>query len=112
MRDDKDHTLVRLFAEQDQSLPPDDFVLRLARRIDDQQQARGIYRNLAVTACLVLSLLSAPWFAELASDLAGLTAAGISSIAPLLYMPLTWMVVSATMAGFSPVLYLWWTGRW
>jgi hypothetical protein len=41
-----------------------------------------------------------------------LTAAGVSTIGPLLYIPLTWWVVSATAVGCSPVIYLWRTGRW
>jgi hypothetical protein len=108
---DQDPVILRLFAAQDQSQPSDDFMLKLARRIDERQRARRIYSVLAVIACLVLSTLSAPWVVQITSTLIELTAVRISNIGPLLYEPLTWLVVGAA-AGCSPVIYLWRTGRW
>jgi hypothetical protein len=112
MRDDQDPMILRLFARQDQSRPSDDFMLKLAKRIDEQQRARRVYWSLAIIACLLLSALGAPWIAQTTSALIELTAVGISSIGPLLYVPLTWIVLSAVVAGCSPVIYLWRTGRW
>lgn len=112
MSDHPDPLISRLFAEQDQSLPPDDFVLKLTKRVDKQQRVRHVYRVLAIVACLVLATLSAPWVAQITSTMIELTAVGIGTISPLLFMPLTWSVVGATAAGCSPVIYLWRTGRW
>jgi hypothetical protein len=112
MRDNQDPVIRRLFAEQDHNLPPDDFVLQLGKRIDDQRSVRRVHRILAIIACLVLATLSAPWVAQITSTLIELTAAGISTIGPHLYVPVAWLVVGATAAGCSPVIYLWRTGRW
>jgi hypothetical protein len=112
MHDDQDPVIRKLFAEQDQSLPSDDFMLKLAKRIDERQRARRVYKVLAIVACLVLSVLSAPWVAQIMSTLIEFTAAGVSMIAPIFYTPLTWLLVGATAAGCSPVIYLWRTGRW
>jgi hypothetical protein len=112
MRDDQDPIISRLFAEQDQSLPPDDFMLKLGSRMDRRQRVRRIYRVGAIVACLILSTLSAPWIAQITSTLIELTAAGISTSGPLLHAPLTWLVVGASAIGCCPVIYLWRTGRW
>jgi hypothetical protein len=112
MRDDQDPTIGRLFAQHDRNLPPDDFVPKVVRRIEEQQRVRRVYRILAVTACLVLGALGAPWIVQITSMLIELTAMGVSSIGPLLCVPLTWLVVGATAVGCSPVIYLWRTGRW
>jgi hypothetical protein len=112
MRDDQDPTIRRLFAEQDLSLAPDDFMLKLGKRIDRLQRARRAYRTLAMVACLLLSTLSAPWIAQITSTLIELAGAGVSTIGPRLYVPLTWLLVGATVAGCSPIIYLWRTGRW
>lgn len=112
MRDDQDPVIWRLFAEQGQGLPPDDFNLKLSKRMHERQRVRLAYRVLAIAACLVASILSAPWVAQFTSTLIELTAAGIGIIGPHLYLPLTWLVVAATAAGCSPVIYLWRTGRW
>lgn len=112
MRDDQDPIIGRLFAEQDPGLPPDDFMLRLGKRLDEQERARRVYRVLAIIACLALSALSAPWVAQITSaTLIGITEVG-NTMGTLLYLPLTWLVVGATAAGCSPVIYLWRTGRW
>jgi hypothetical protein len=112
MRDDQDPVIWRLFAEQGQALPPDDFILKLSSRMQERQRLRRACRVLALAACLVVSLLSAPWVAQFTSALIELAAADAGSIGPHLYGPLTWLVVSATAAGCSPVIYLWRTGRW
>jgi hypothetical protein len=112
MRDDQDPVLGRLFAEQGQALPPDDFMLRLSKRMHERQRVRRAFRVFALAACLVLSLLSAPWIAQFTSMLIELAAAGVSTVGPHVYWPLTWLVVAATAAGCSPVVYLWRTGRW
>lgn len=112
MRDDQDPIISRLFAEQDQSLPPDDFMLKLGKGIDKQQRVRRVYKLVAILACVVLPILSAPWIARFMSTLIELTAVGINTVGPHLFVPLTWLVVVATAAGCSPVIYLWRTGRW
>jgi hypothetical protein len=112
MRDDQDPVISRLFAEQGEALPPDVFTLKLSKRMHERQRVRRAYRVLAIAACLVVSLLSAPWVAQFTSTLIELTAAGVGTIGPHLYWPLTWLVVAATAAGSSPVIYLWRTGRW
>lgn len=111
MRDNQDPTILRLFAAQDQSLPSDDFMRRMAQRIDERQRLQRLYSVLAIIGCLVLSTLSAPWVAQITSTLIEFTAENISNIGVLLYKPLTWLVVGG-LAGCSPVIYLWRTGRW
>jgi hypothetical protein len=112
MRDTQDLVLRRLFAEQDENLPADDFTLKLGRRMDRQKRARRLYRVLAVLACLVLSALSTPWVAQGTSNLIELTAMGLRAMSPLQYHPLTLFIAGATAIGCSPVIYLWRTGRW
>jgi hypothetical protein len=112
MRNDQDPVIRRLFAEQGQGLPSDDFMLQLGKRMDKRQRVRSIYRILAMIACLVLSILCAPWVAQITSTLIELTVVGINATGPLSHGPLTWLVVGATTAGCSPVIYLWRTGRW
>lgn len=112
MSDDLDPTILRLFAEQDQSLPASDFMLKLGNRLARQTGVRRAYRILAIGGCLILSVLSAPWVAQITSTLIERTAAGIHNTGPLFNAPLTWLVVGATAAGCSPVIYLWRTGRW
>jgi len=112
MRDDHDPVIWRLFAEQGQALPPDDFMLKLSKRMHGRQRVLRAYRGLAIAACLVVSLISAPWVAQFTSTLIELAAAGVSTVGPHVYWPLTWLVIAATAAGCSPVVYLWRTGRW
>jgi hypothetical protein len=112
MSDHLDLTILRLFAEQDQSLPASDFMLKLGNLLVRQRRVRRAYRFLAIGACLGLSALSAPWVAQVTSTIIEFTAAGIRTTGPLFNAPLTWLVVGATAAGCSPVLYLWRTGRW
>jgi hypothetical protein len=112
MREPQDFVIRRLLAEQEQRLPPDDFLLKLSRRMDGQKRGRRLYRILAITGCLVLSALSAPWVAQGTSNLIELTAMGLRAMGPLLYHPLTLFIVGATTIGCSPVIYLWRTGRW
>lgn len=112
MREPQDLVIRRLFTEQDENLPADDFMLKLGRRMDRQKRARHVHRVLALIACLVLSGLSAPWVAQGTSTLIELTAVGIRAIGPLLYHPLTLLIVGATAAGCSPIIYLWRTDRW
>jgi hypothetical protein len=112
MRNDQDPVISRLFAEQDQGLPSGDFMQQLGKQMAKQQRLRRVYRVLAIVACLVLSAVSTPLVAQIMSTLIDLTAAGVSSISPLLYVPLTWILIAATAAGCSPVIYLWRTGRW
>jgi H+/Cl- antiporter ClcA len=112
MSDHLDPAISRLFAEQDQSLPPSDFMPKLINRLDKQKRVRRVYRVLAIVACLILLVLGAPWVAQITSTLIELTAAGVSTMSPLFFAPLTWLLVCATAAGCSPVIYLWRTGRW
>lgn len=112
MCNDQDPIISQLFTDQDQSLPPDSFMLKLGERIDKQQRARRVYRGLAIAACLLLAILCAPWVAQITSTLIELTVGGVSAISPIFRDPLTWLVAGATAAGSSPVLYLWRTGRW
>jgi hypothetical protein len=112
MHDTQDLQIRRLFAEQDVNLPADDFMLKLGTRIDQQKRARRLYRVLAILACLILSVLCAPWAAQGTSNLIELTATGLSDLGPLLYHPLTLFLAVATAIGCSPVIYLWRTGRW
>jgi hypothetical protein len=112
MRDDQDSVIWRLFAEQSHALPSEDFTLKLSKRMYERQRVRRGYRVLAIVACMVVSILSAPWVAQLTSTLIELAAVGIGTIGPYLYGPLTWLVVGATATGCSPVIYLWRTGRW
>ena len=112
MRNDQDPVIRRLFAEQVQGLQSDDFMLQLGKRMDKRQRVRSVYRVLAMIACLVLSILCAPWVAQITSTLIELTVVGINATGPLSHRPLTWLVVGATAAGCSPVIYLWRTGRW
>ncbi len=112
MSDSQDPIIRRLFTEQDQSLPSEHFMLQLGKQMDNRQRVRRVYRVLAMIACLVLSVLCAPWVAQITSTLIELTAVGISAIGPPLHAPLTRLVVGATALGCSPVIYLWRTGRW
>lgn len=112
MHDTEDLRIRRLFAEQDENLPADDFMLKLGTRMDRQKRARRLYRALAIVACLVLAVLGAPWAAQGTSKLIELTAMGIHGLGPLLYHPLTLFLAGATAIGCTPVIYLWRTGRW
>jgi hypothetical protein len=112
MHDDQDPVIRRLFAEQERSRPSDDFMLQLGKRIDARQRGRRANGILAIVLCLVLSAVSAPWVALLASTLVDATAAGVRTGGPLFQSPMTWLVVAATAIGWSPVVYLWRTGRW
>lgn len=112
MPDGQDPMLSRLFAEKDRSLPSYEFSLKLRARIDQHQRTRRTYRTLVVICSLVLSVLSAPWIAQIAATLIEHTAAGVSTLGPLFYQPLTWFVLGATVTGCSPVMYLWRTSRW
>jgi hypothetical protein len=112
MRDNQDVVIRRLFAEQDQAAHSGDFMRQLDRRIDRQQRVRGVHSVLAIVAGLVLSMLSAPWVAQIAATLVELAADGISSVSPPVFAPLTWLIVGTTLAGCAPVVYLWRTGRW
>lgn len=112
MHDTQDLVIRRLFAEQDENLPADDFMLKLGTRIDRQKRARHLYRALAILACLVLSVVCAPWAAQGMSNLIELTATGLSDLGPILFHPLTLLLAGATAIGCSPVIYLWRTGRW
>jgi hypothetical protein len=112
MHDTQDLVIRRLFAEQDENLPADDFMLKLGKRIDRQKRARRLYRVLAILACLVVSVACAPWAAQGMSNLIELTATGLTDLGPLLFHPLTLFLVGATIIGCSPVIYLWRTGRW
>jgi hypothetical protein len=112
MHDTQDLVIRRLFAEQDENLPADDFMLKLGTRIDRQKRARRRYRLLATLACLVLSGLCAPWAAQGTSNLIELAEMGLRDLGPLLYHPLTLLLAVATAIGCSPVIYLWRTGRW
>ena len=112
MDDTQDHVIRRLFAEQDNHLPADDFMLKLGGRMDRQKRARRLYRVLAILACVGLSALAAPLVAQATSNLIDLTAMGLRSMNPLLFQPLLLFVAGATIIGFSPVIYLWRTGKW
>lgn len=112
MSDDQDPVIRRLFAQQDQALPPGDFTQKLGQRINQRQRVRRAYRVLAIAACVLVSILSAPWVAQFTSTLIELTAAGIGTVGPHLYRPVTWLIASGTALGCSPVIYLWRTGRW
>jgi hypothetical protein len=109
MRSEHDPDIRRLFAEQERSRPSDDFMLELSKRIDARQRVRRFNGILAIVACLVLSAVSAPWIAQIASALVDFTAAGVRG--PM-QAPVAWLVVGATVVGWSPVIYLWRTGRW
>jgi hypothetical protein len=111
MHDDRDPVIWRLFAGQDHSLPSEDFVRSLGRRMDRLQRAQRVHRSLAIVAFLLLSAIGAPWLAETTSSLIDFSVLGIGQIGPLLHMPMTWVVVSA-IVGCSPVIYLWRTGQW
>ena len=112
MHDNEDLVIRRLFAEQDENLPADDFMLKLGTRLDRQKRARRLYRVLAILACLVVSAVCTPWAAQGMSNLIELTATGLSDLGPLLYHPLTLFLALATAIGCAPVVYLWRTGRW
>ena len=112
MRDTQDLAIRRLFAKQDENLPADDFMLKLGRRMDRQKRARRLYQVLAISACVVLLALSAPWIAQGTSNLIEFAAAGVGAISPLFYHPLMLLVVGSAAAGCSPLIYLWRTGRW
>jgi hypothetical protein len=112
MSDEQDPAIRRLFAEQEKSRSSDDFMLRLGKRIDARERARRVYGILATAACVILAILSAPWLAQMTSKLIELAAVGIDTAGPLLHVPLTWLLLGATAAGWSPVIYLWRTGRW
>ena len=113
MSDDLDPMIRRLFAEQDQSPRSDDFMLHLGKRIDRQQRMQRVHGRLVRAACLVLSVLAAPWVAQGASALIELVAATFTGAGPLFNVPLTWwVVVGGTIVGCSPIIYLWRTGRW
>ena len=112
MHDTQDLVIRRLFAEQDENLPADEFTLKLGRRMERQKRARRLYQALAILACLVLSVVCAPWVVQGTSSLIELTAAGLRNLGPILYHPLTLFLAGATAIGCSPVLYLWRTGRW
>ena len=111
MNDDQDPVLRRLFAEPAPTASTDEFMLKLGQRLDARQRLRGVYRLLAIVACLVVSVLSAPWLAQITSTLIELAAVGPGANG-FLHAPLTWSVVVATVAGCLPVIYLWRTGRW
>lgn len=112
MHDEQDPVLRRLFAEQEKSLPSDDFMVKLGKRIDARERVRRGRRLLMISGCIVLAALGAPWVAQATSALIQLAAAGIGASDPLLQLPLTWLVLSATAVGCLPVIYLWRTGRW
>ena len=112
MHDTQDLLIRQLFAEQDENLLADDFMLKLGTRIDRQKRARRLYRVLAILACLVLSVMCAPWAAQGISNLIELTGTCLSDLGPLLNHPLTLFLAGATAIGCSPVIYLWRTGRW
>ena len=112
MREPQDSVTRRLLAKQEESLPPDDFLLKLGRRIDGQKRLRRLYRVLAITRCLVLSGLSAPWVAQGTSRLIELAAMGTRAVGPHLDHPLTLLLAGVTAIGCSPVIYLWRTGQW
>jgi hypothetical protein len=112
MRDTQDLVLRRLFAEQDENLPADDFMLKLGRRMDRQKRTSRLYRVLTNLAFLLLSALGAPWVAQGTSNLIEFTATGLRAMGPLLYHPLTLFIAGATAIGCLPVIYLWRTSRW
>lgn len=112
MREPQDSVIRRLLAEQEESLPPDDFLLKLGRQMDGQMRLRRLYRVLAITGCLVLSGLSAPWVAQGTSNLIELAVLGTRTAGAHLYHPLTLLLAGATAIGCSPIIYLWRTGRW
>ena len=112
MRDDQDPVLRRLFAEQGQALSADDFTLKLSNRMHKRQRVLRAFRVAAIVACMVVSLLSAPWVAQSTSTLIELTATGVGTIGQHLYGPLTWLVVVTSVVGCSPAIYLSRTGRW
>lgn len=112
MHDEQDPVLRRLFAQQEKSLPSEDFMLRLGKRIDARERMRRGRLLLAIGGSVALAALSAPWVAQAASALIQLAAAGIGASDPLLQLPLTWLVLGATAVGCLPVIYLWRTGRW
>ena len=76
------------------------------------QANRNLYRVLAILACLVLSVVCAPWAAQGMSNLISLTAT--NNLGPLLNPPfyLVPSLAGATAIGCLPVIYLWRTGRW
>ena len=112
MQDDQDPVLRRLFAEQERSRPSDEFMTRLGRQIDARQRSGRVRGIVAIAACLVLSALVAPLVAEGASRLVDLAVAGFRSGGLFRRDSLTWLVACATVLGWSPVIYLWRTGRW
>jgi hypothetical protein len=112
MHDEQDPVIRRLFAEQEKSRPSEDFMLRLGEAMDAQDRVRRVYRVLAVIACVVLAALSAPWVAQATSMLIELAAAGLGSSGQLLHLPVAWLVLVATAAACSPVIYLWRTRQW
>jgi hypothetical protein len=112
MSDDQDPMIRRLFAENEQSLPPDDFMLRLGERMNARERARRVQGIAAAVACLVLSALAAPWIAQITATLIDFASGGISTVVPLLSAPLTWLAVGTAAALCSPIVYLWRTGRW
>jgi hypothetical protein len=112
VRDDQDPGIARLFAEQDRSLPPDDFMIKLGKRIDARQRVQHARRVLAIIACLVVATLAAPWLAQLMAAVVDLASLGVGNLGALYYAPITWLVVGSIVAACSPVIYLWRTGRW
>lgn len=112
MRDEQDPIIWRLFAEQQKSRSSADFMLRLGKRIDARERMHRAYGILTIAACVILAMLSAPWVAQGTSKLIELLVVGIGTSEPLFHVPLTWLLLGATAAGCSPVIYLWRTDRW
>lgn len=111
MRDEQDALLTRLFAEQDQSLPAADFLVQLVARLEREHRKQRGYSIAAAIAILVLGAAIAPWFAQVTSVFVELTVAATGAIGSMLSSPIAWLVGSALVFAFLPVVYVWRTWR-
>ena len=112
MVDDRDPLLMRLFAERSPPTSGAEFAARVDALIErDLGNARADRIGMSVAAAVV-SLLLAPWIAQVCALGIGSLAVGLSTTRALVRFPLEWLTVCSIVAGLLPVIYLGITRRW
>jgi len=106
-RDEQDRLLMRLFAEQAQSLPATGFMVQLVTRLEREQQRRRAYSAVAIVAMLVVGVLTAPWVTQVLVVLENLAVAATGALGSALLSPIAWVACGAVLFALLPVFYVW-----
>ncbi len=109
---DHDPHLTRLFANQNEALPANDFLPQLVARLEREQRRQRVVMVVSVIAILTLAAMLAPWIAPIAASVDGLVALILSTLSAFLASPVVLLVLGALALAFLPPIVIWryWRG--